>query len=210
MGELVTFTTNGACAADYFYWPTGGTVFGALLPGSIFHADGLGEDLTATATGTEELSLRRQDSPTGATLATITVTVIPASVINGVEVGSVAPTLPTDATGCPTAPANGLAADVSGTATQEAAVFEVVAAEAQKLYGAESSNGIVEVTAIYRAVDRTGYGIVADSICGKTLGDDSYVVELHIPNAAGSASIGSGQVFVAQFATGWQVWFRYH
>jgi hypothetical protein len=36
------------------------------------------------------------------------------------------------------------------------------------------------------------------------------VVELHIPNAAGSASIGSGQVFVAQFATGWQVWLRYH
>ncbi len=42
VGELVTFKTSGPCAADYFYWPTGATVFGALTPGSFFHADGLG------------------------------------------------------------------------------------------------------------------------------------------------------------------------
>jgi hypothetical protein len=211
VGELVTFKTSGPCAAEYFYYPSGGTVFGALLPGSVFHADGLGEDLTATATGTEVLSLRQQDSSTGPTLATITVTVGPATVINGVEVASGSPTpLPTNSAGCPTAPANGLAADVSGIATQEAAVFDAVAAQAQKLYGSASSDGTVQITAIYRAVDHTGFGIVADSICGKTLGDESYVVELHIPNAMNSASIGSGQVFVAQFATGWQVWLRYH
>ncbi|HWF41186.1 MAG TPA: hypothetical protein VN683_03775 [Acidothermaceae bacterium] len=218
VGDQVTFTTDGACAAHYFYWPTGEDVFGALLPGSALNPSSFGNTLTATATGTEELSFRRQacddggpscESPTGPALASVTVTVSPATVRFADATTEASTPLPTATTGCPTETANGLAGDVNGTATQEAAVFDAVAGAAQTLYGSSSSNGTVQITAIYRAVDRTGFGIVADSICGKTLGDDSYVVELHIPNAVNSASIGSGQVFVAQFATGWRVWFRY-
>jgi hypothetical protein len=218
VGEMVTFTLDGGCAPDYFYWPAGEGVFGALSPGQVVNPTSFGNTLTATATGTEELSLRQRacgdggptcQSPAGSTLATVTVTVSPATVRFADATSPASDPLPTATSGCPTVPANGLAGDVNGTATQEAAVFDAVAGAAQKLYGSSSSNGTVEITAIYPAADRTGYGIVADSICGKTLGDDSYVVELHIPNAVGSASIGSGQVFVAQFATGWRVWFRY-
>ena len=219
VGDVVTFTTGGACAPDYFYWPAGDSVFGALSPGEVVNPTSFGNTLTATATGTEELSLRQRacgdggptcQSPAGSTLATVTVTVSPAAVRFADATSPASDPLPTATSGCPTVPASGLAGDVEGTASQEAQVFHAVAAAAQTLYGSSSSNGTVEITAIYPAVDRTGYGIVADSICGKTLGDDSYVVELHIPNAVNSASIGSGQVFVAQFATGWRVWFRYH
>ncbi len=219
VGELVTFTTEGACAASYFYWPAAGSVFGALLPPSAINPSSFGNALTATATGTEELSLREKacgdggptcQSPAGPTLATITVTVSPATVTFADATTPPSTPLPTATSGCPTVPASGLAGDIEGTASQEGLVFDAVAGAAEKLYGSSSSNGTVEITAIYPAAERTGFGIVADSICGKALGDDSYVVELHIPNAVGSASIGSGQVFVAQFATGWQVWLRYH
>ena len=219
IGDLLTFTTNGACASDYFYWPTGVNVFGAILPGEAINPNSFGNTLTATATGTEELSLRHKacgdggptcQSPAGPTLATLRVTVGPATVRFADATSPASTPLPTATSGCPIVSASGLAGDINGTAGQEAAAFDAVAASAQTLYGSSSSNGTVEITAVYPAADRTGFGIVADSICGKTLGDDSYVVELHIPNAVGSASIGSGQVFVAQFATGWRVWFRYH
>jgi hypothetical protein len=219
IGDLVTFTTNGACASDFFYWPTGVNVFGAISSGEVINPNSFGNTLTATATGTEELSLREQacgdggptcHSPAGRTLATITVTVSPATVRFADAPSSASTLLQTATSGCPTVPATGLAGDVNGTAGQESEVFDTVAASAQQLYGSSSSNGTVEITAIYPAADRTGFGMVADSMCGKALGDDSYVVELHIPNAVGSASIGSGQVFVAEFATGWRVWLRYH
>ena len=219
IGDLLTLTTSGTCASDYFYWPTGVNVFGAMWPGEAINPNSFGNTLTATATGTEELSLRQKacgdggptcQSPAGSTLATLRVTVSPATVRFADATSPASTPLPTATSGCPTVSASGLAGDVNGTATQEAAVFDAVAGAAQSLYGSSSSNGTVEITAVYPATDRTGFGIVADSICGKALGDDSYVVELHIPNAAGSASIGSGQVFVAQFATGWRVWFRYH
>jgi hypothetical protein len=218
VGDLVTFTTDGPCASEYFYWPTGGTVFGALLPDGVVNPSSFGNAVTATATGTEELRLRRQacddggatcHSPTGPTLATIAVTVSPATVVYD-TVANVAPSpLPTDASGCPTAPASELAGDVEGTASQEGLAVVAAIAAVPRLYGSTASHGF-QVTSVYLASTQHGYGVAADGMCGKTLGDRSYVVELHFPNSDGSASIGNGQLFLAQFSTGWQVWYRYH
>jgi hypothetical protein len=213
---MVTFSGFGQCEGTYDFWPHGPNVFGAAEERFAAVRGGDMEVLTAAAIGAQVFDVQRENcdacvvEASGTSLATLLVTVKAATIMEGDSSATTTSSpLPKDAAGCPTVPANALAGDVSGTATQEAAVFDAVAAVAQQLYGSESSTGGVEVTAIYRAVDRAGYGIVADSICGKALGDNSYVVELHIPNAAGSASIGSGQVFVAQFVNGWQVWFRY-
>lgn len=69
------------------------------------------------------------------------------------------------------------------------------------------------VTAVYSASasrgDGKGYGGIAYGTCGKTIGDRTWVVEVNFPHV-GSASIGNGQLFVSEFSTGWQVWYRYH
>jgi hypothetical protein len=75
-------------------------------------------------------------------------------------------------------------------------------------YGADLAAKGFTVTKVYPAAGGQGFGIVADSICGKTLGDNSYVVELGF--ASDSASLGNGQLFLANFPGGWQVWFQYH
>jgi hypothetical protein len=69
------------------------------------------------------------------------------------------------------------------------------------------------VTAVYpaSASGDNGYGTIAYGTCGKTIGDRTWVVEVHFPHdPMGSASTGNGQLFVSEFATGWQVWFRNH
>jgi hypothetical protein len=71
------------------------------------------------------------------------------------------------------------------------------------------------VTAVYPASSSvaggSGYGTIAYGTCGKTIGDRTWVVEVHFPHdPMGSASTGNGQLFVSEFSTGWQVWFRYH
>jgi hypothetical protein len=69
------------------------------------------------------------------------------------------------------------------------------------------------VTAVYpaSASGDNGYGTIAYGTCGKTIGDRTWVVEVHFPHdPMGSASTGNGQLFVSDFATGWQVWYRYH
>ncbi len=77
-------------------------------------------------------------------------------------------------------------------------------------YG-EATAAKVSVAEIYSAASGKGYGIVADVMCGKALGDNSYVVELNFGDT-NSASMGSGQLFLADFGAdlGWQVWFQYH
>jgi hypothetical protein len=112
--------------------------------------------------------------------------------------------LPADARGCPTATsvAPGAAADTQARAAALAA--------APTRYGADAA-AKASVAQVYSAATGKGYGIVADAICGKTLGDNSYVVELNFGDT-NSASMGSGQLFVADFGAdlGWQVWFQYH
>ena len=70
------------------------------------------------------------------------------------------------------------------------------------------------VTAVYPASSSgsAGYGTIAYGTCGKTIGDRTWVVEVHFPHDPNnSGSTGNGQLFVSDFANGgWQVWFRYH
>jgi hypothetical protein len=126
------------------------------------------------------------------------------------SVANVAPPTPwpTDTSGCPTI--NSLPPGANAEADARAAAL----AAAPDRYGAEGAKAVV--TKVYPAASGQGFGIVADAICGKALGDNSYVVELGFgdratANATNSASMGSGQLFVANFpGAGWQVWFQYH
>jgi len=122
---------------------------------------------------------------------------------------SVAPptTLPKNASGCPTV--DSLSPGANAEENARAAALAAV----PDRYGVTN----VTVTKLYPAASGQGFGIVADAICGKTLGDNSYVVELGFGDGASgsadvnSASMGSGQLFVANFpGAGWQVWFQYH
>jgi len=110
--------------------------------------------------------------------------------------------LPTDAKGCPTVASLPPGPDAA-TNARAAAVAAIPAR-----YGSDAVANGYTVTSVYPAKGGQGFGVVADAICGKALGDDSYVVELGF--ASDSASVGSGQLFVANFTGGWQVWFQYH
>jgi hypothetical protein len=72
------------------------------------------------------------------------------------------------------------------------------------------------VTAVYPASQSLnggkGIGTIAYGTCGKTIGDRTWVVEVHFPrDPNNSASTGNGQLFVSEFANGgWQVWLRNH
>jgi hypothetical protein len=71
------------------------------------------------------------------------------------------------------------------------------------------------VTAVYPASSSLGggkgIGMIAYSTCGRTIGDRTWVVEVHFPHdLMNSASTGNGQLFVSEFASGWKVWFRNH
>jgi hypothetical protein len=109
---------------------------------------------------------------------------------------------PTDTKGCPTIDSLPPGPDAAAQARAAA-----VAAIPQRYGTAVAAKGFT-VTKVYPAAGGQGFGIVADSICGKTLGDNSYVVELGF--ASDSASLGNGQLFLANFPGGWQVWFQYH
>lgn len=114
-------------------------------------------------------------------------------------------TLPKNASGCPTIDSLPPGPDAQAHAT--AAALAAIPGR----YGAAGANAVV--TKVYPAASGQGFGVVADAMCGKTLGDNSYVVELGFGDSANatSASIGSGQLFVANFpGVGWQVWFQYH
>ena len=113
--------------------------------------------------------------------------------------------LPTDSASCPTV------ASLPPGPDAEAHAMAAALAAAPGRYGADGANAVV--TSVYPASINRGYGIVADAVCGKVLGDNSYVVELGFGDTANanSASMGSGQLFVANFPdVGWQVWFQYH
>lgn len=72
------------------------------------------------------------------------------------------------------------------------------------------------VTAVYPAGQSLdggkGIGTIVYGTCGQTIGDRTWVVEVHFPHDPNnSASTGNGQLFVSDFANGgWQVWLRNH
>jgi hypothetical protein len=78
------------------------------------------------------------------------------------------------------------------------------------IYSPEATKDFT-VTAVYPAgaSGSSGYGTIAYGTCGKTIGDRTWVVEVHFPHMGG-ASIGNGQLFVSEFSIGWKVWYRYH
>ena len=95
-------------------------------------------------------------------------------------------------------------------AQAKAAVVKVV----PTIYPPEPTKDFT-VTAVYPASQSLdggkGYGTIAYGTCGKTIGDRTWVVEVHFPHDPNnSASTGNGQLFVSQFSTGWKVWFRNH
>ena len=96
-------------------------------------------------------------------------------------------------------------------AQAQAAVVKVV----PTIYPPEPTKDFT-VTAVYPASSSLnggkGIGTIAYGTCGKTIGDRTWVVEVHFPHDPNnSASTGNGQLFVSEFANGgWQVWLRNH
>ena len=66
------------------------------------------------------------------------------------------------------------------------------------------------VTRVYAAEAKTGLGAIPSSLCGPLVGTRTWIVELDFLHERPSASMSQGQVFVARFADGWHVWYRYH
>jgi hypothetical protein len=110
---------------------------------------------------------------------------------------------------CPTVLPLVPGADAAAQAT--AAVVKVV----PTIYPPEPTKDFT-VTAVYPASSSLyggkGYGTIVYDTCGETIGDRTWVVEVHFPHDPNnSASTGNGQLFVSEFANGgWQVWFRNH
>ena len=217
VGELVTFSGFGPCNGTYDFWPEGPSVFGASEERFGAVRGGDAEVLAAATVGSQVFDIQQANcdgcatEAPGTPLATLNVIVRAATAIAaGSSPTATASPLPEDASGCPTVPASPLAGDAPGTATQEAAVVAAAIAAIPGIYGTTPATRGFQVTKVYPASVQQGYGIAADGMCGKSLGDQTYVVEIQFPNSNGSSSIGNGQLFIAQFADGWQVWYRYH
>lgn len=68
----------------------------------------------------------------------------------------------------------------------------------------------VQVTSAYPADPASGFGVIAYGLCGATIGQRTWVVELSFPRMSPSVNLSEGQLFVSRFAGGWRVWFQYH
>jgi len=110
---------------------------------------------------------------------------------------------------CPTVLPLKPGADAAGQA--QAAVVKAV----PTIYPPEPTKDFT-VTAVYPAGQSLdggkGIGTIVYGTCGATIGDRTWVVEVHFPHDPNnSASTGNGQLFVSDFANGgWQVWLRNH
>ena len=51
---------------------------------------------------------------------------------------------------------------------------------------------------------------IPGSLCGQLVGERTYIVRLLFPAMLPSADLSQGQDFVADFSSGWRVWFVYH
>lgn len=73
-----------------------------------------------------------------------------------------------------------------------------------KLFGGDTRGFVVEGASPARRSD----GVPSINICGKELGDKTWVVYVTFPREFG-ASVGDGQLYVARFDSGWKVWNTY-
>jgi hypothetical protein len=204
VGDSVSFAAEGACASEISYSGDGASLasVGAQKDGDFVVARSGSSVVNVTMPGCANVAT--QACRGGITqLAAVSLTVDPlraSDTATAADSGA----LPKDSHGCPTVAASGNA--LSSPSAAKDAIATALAA-VPRLYGADAAQR-AEVTAVYPANSGKGYGIVADAICGKALGDQSYVVELGF--GSDSASAGSGQLFVAHFDSGWHVWFQYH
>lgn len=67
-----------------------------------------------------------------------------------------------------------------------------------------------EITSSYPATGKGAFAGVAYNLCGPSVGEKTWVVEIRFPKLEPSASLSQGQAFVARFPSGWRVWYRYH
>jgi len=96
-----------------------------------------------------------------------------------------------------------------GAGAKDAAVAAAEAAVRQR-YPPHIDIGGFRVTDAYPADPSSGYGSIAYGLCGATVGQRTWVVELSFPRMAPSVDLSAGQLFLSRFPDGWKVWFQYH
>jgi hypothetical protein len=97
----------------------------------------------------------------------------------------------------------------AGPDARAAATAAAVAAVAQR-YPPHVDIAGFQVTNAYPADPSSGYGAIAYGLCGASVGERTWVVELSFPKMAPSVDLAAGQLFLSRFADGWKVWFQYH
>jgi hypothetical protein len=96
-----------------------------------------------------------------------------------------------------------------GAGAKDAAVAAAEAAVPQR-YPTHIDIAGFRVTDAYPADPSSGYGSIAYGLCGATVGQRTWVVELSFPRMAPSVDLSAGQLFLSRFPAGWKVWFQYH
>jgi hypothetical protein len=96
-----------------------------------------------------------------------------------------------------------------GAGAKDAAIAAAQAAVPQR-YPPHIDIGGFQVTDAYPADPSSGYGSIAYGLCGATVGQRTWVVELSFPRMAPSVDLSAGQLFLSRFPDGWKVWFQYH
>ena len=96
-----------------------------------------------------------------------------------------------------------------GAGARDAAVAAAEAAVPQR-YPPHIDIAGFAVTDAYPADPSSGYGSIAYGLCGATVGQRTWVVELSFPRMAPSVDLSAGQLFLSRFPDGWKVWFQYH
>jgi hypothetical protein len=67
-----------------------------------------------------------------------------------------------------------------------------------------------QITRVYEASPGPGFGGLPFGMCGQAVGSRTWIAELYFPAELPSADLSHGQLFLARFAPGWEIWFRYH
>ena len=96
-----------------------------------------------------------------------------------------------------------------GAGARDAAIAAAEAAVPQR-YPPHIDVAGFRVTDAYAADPSSGYGSIAYGLCGTTVGQRTWVVELSFPRMAPSVDLSAGQLFLSRFPDGWKVWFQYH
>jgi hypothetical protein len=95
-----------------------------------------------------------------------------------------------------------------GPDAQTGATAAAVAAVPER-YGSLNTSGF-QVTSAAPASPTSGFGAIAFTLCGATVGQRTWVVELSFPAELPSQDLSAGQLFLCRFPNGWAVWYQYH